>query len=794
MASRRLSAAGARRNPARSTTSSTSSPSEQVRVTKLRARPTSAKSGRGQAPKTRSTTRSQTRSRADAPDSEEEEEEEEEFTSSSSDLLNRSTAHTAPSMGIPGSHEPRSTGTQAGGQKAKSSAAKKRKSVPPRAATGRKRGRVYKSNAWLQRPNDDQDSSDVSGPYSNGDVPSGTSTPKTFPAKASCGGTAATKVANETNDSNPIIPNWMDPQIEHSIWVQIFRYAAVSSDDQDSRDSHWLLSTARVCRRFTDPALTVLYKCLPLRDEGRAQRLAELLEKPPSLTAINYRVKIEAMHIDVRLVSLQHLTSPIKLMQNLPRLAEVLLVHGYDQAPYRHLRESIKWTYPPELFQAFEVSPTANAEEGDKTTITRLQSWQWSSRLMERNWEASLMNIKQVHQTPSFASLRKLKFVNYQLPSVRLEKNLAADPELLSEDKRTIEMIASSISVLESIEDLTFESSTIVGSALLPLLPKKLKRFSLVNCTEVTADDLGSFLLMHGHHLESLVLHHNRSLSLAFLTILGSACPHLKELRMNFKYFSPLETIDDNEPYYDDLLLSDQIPTWPTALEFVQLENLRRWSTEAAEAFLHSFIDSSHELPMLRHLSIKAMLNISWRSRSDFRTSWQNKLRKIFLRQDSEPRPHFTMRKPPPSDSSPAAVAKRKSKKPSVEPSRRSSRIVPHASAPSSRSSSTLRGLRGHKRKPQSYLEPDSDEFDSDDDVDTDDATETDQDSPGQSTAATAGAMASEGHFIQGLCTVVDFNFDNQKPREHQYSMDDFLNDENDFESDDDWDGDMDYE
>ncbi|KZL88115.1 hypothetical protein CI238_04893 [Colletotrichum incanum] len=782
-----------RRNPARNA-ESPSSVIDQMRVTKPRAQSTAAKTTAGSSSKTRSSTRTQRLSYVGMETSDEESsagEDTEDIDASprASKTTTRRGSRTATASA------PGPTRTSPNDGKGSEGNSSKRKAVTfNRGSVSRKACGQQAKNPLRNVGDCDSDESDEQdGDGSEDELSSAKATLKATPIKSARRQPPLKKADSESDSTNSVIPDWLNPQIEHSTWVQIFQYAAISGDEQDTLDINWLLRTARTCRQFADPALTVLYKCPPIRDEIKAYGLVELLEKSPSLTAVNYRAKIEALHIDVRLVSLQGLTSPLKLMQNLPRLSEVLLIHGYDQAPYRLLKESIKWTYPPELFQAFEVSPAANVEAADKTTITRLRAWQWSSRLMDKNWEASLARIKQVHQMPSFTSLRKVKFVNYQLPSIRLDKDPGCNPELQAEDERSVALLADSISVLENLEDLVFESSTIIGASLLSLLPAKLKRLELVNCAEVIADDLGMFLVTKGNQLESLVLHHNRSLNLGFLTVLGSACPHLKELRMNLQYFSLLETIDDTLPSYDTLLLPEQVPSWPTSLQLVHLENLRHWSFDAAEAFLQSFIDNARDLPKLRHVSIKAMLNISWRSRSEFRRSWQEKFEKVFLRQSADPKPHYALRKPLTIETtSPLTVTKRKSKKPLAEPSRRSNRIVLHASSTSSRASSTSRGLRGPQRKPQSYLEPDSDEFDSDSDVDMEDsAQDSKEDDADQSTEGQAAySTASPGTFIQGMCTVVDINIDNQKPREHQYSMDDFLNDERDFESDGDWDGD----
>ncbi|KAK1514180.1 uncharacterized protein CCOS01_14120 [Colletotrichum costaricense] len=781
MASKRQTTASRPRRDSANATGSQSTAKDRMRVTKAGAQTSPNKLTDGLRSKTRSSTRSHIQSYVGMESSDEEDsiaDESEDFEESPRTSRK----------------SPRKTPTKASDGRGASRAGTKRKSTTTARdfAPKRGRGRPRKVEASPRKAKHDfSDESEDNG--FEDELSDAKPTPKTTPAKPR-GRPPKNKVDIDMKTTSPIIPNWLDPQIAHSIWVQIFQFAAISGDEQDTLDVNWILHTARTCRQFADPALTVLYKCPPVRDETKAYGLAELLEKPPSQTTFNYRAKIEALHIDVRLVSLRGLTSPLKLMQNLPRLKEVLLVHGFDQAPFRKLKESIKWTYPDELFEAFEVSPTAAAEAGEKTAITRLQSWQWSSRLMDKNWDASLARLQEVHQMPSFVSLRKLKFVNYQMPSIRLDKDPETNPELLAEDQKSVSLLANSILALPNLDDLVFESSTIITTSLFPLLPARLRRLELVNCAEVIADDFSLFLVTKGHQLQSLVLNHNRSLNLSFLTVLGTACPHLKELRMNLQYFSLLESSNDRLPSYDTLLLPNEVPSWPASLQVVHLENLRHWSsgaadTAVAEAFLQSLIDSAEELPDLRHISIKAMLSISWRSRVELRKSWQEKFEKIFLRQSPDPKPHFTLQKPLPVESSPLVVGKRKSKKPAAEPSRRSKRVVSHASGTSSRASSTSRGLRGQQLQPKSYAEPDSDEFDSENDVDMEEPGE--EFNKGETDEASEEAAADT--FVQGMCNVVDIHIDNQKPREHQYSMDDFLNDERDFEVDDEWDSDMDY-
>lgn len=89
-----------------------------------------------------------------------------------------------------------------------------------------------------------------------------------------------------------------------------------------------------------------------------------------------------------------------------------------------------------------------------------------------------------------------------------------------------------------------------------------------------------------------------------------------------------------------------------------------------------------------------------------------------------------------------------------------------------------------------SYAEPDTDEDLGEDEED-------DVDDEIQSPATEAGPScpaAEEDSFVQGMCDVVDIRFDNQKPVELQWHMEDFLDSEADDPTDDDWDGDRDVD
>ncbi|KAI6360119.1 hypothetical protein MCOR25_006827 [Pyricularia grisea] len=574
-------------------------------------------------------------------------------------------------------------------------------------------------------------------------------------------------------------------ELPYLLLVEIFSFAAAPLDNYDSVS--WLLATSRICRAFAEPALTALYRNPPLLDVAMAHGLVQHLETPPSQTRFNYRQKVERLEIHVGLVAhptynRQHLDLE-GLVKNCPRLASLELLHHKDNPPYRDLDDRLRWQYPAGLFQGLAASGT------------HLRSWRWNSRLAGP--ELSFDAMRMIHESPSFSRLRKIAFVNYQMPSL-LAKNVD-EVEINAMDKKEAEIVATLFQdCLPELKHLVFESCTIVNEHLLPLLPTTLEHLELVNCWDVTADSLAEFLGSHGHHIRHLSLHHNQSLSLAFLPLLGECCPKLETLQMNLTYYKHHSSYDDSQPAYDELLLADQVPKWPRNIRVVAIENMRKWSPEAAEVFFQSFIDCAAEMPDLRVLSFKVMLNIPWRQRSAMREAWELRLKRCFERKPKNPMLWRSIKDVPLQRDTDAKARKMEKERRSLadksgavdEPARRSGRIS-EISERSSRSSSAARGLRPKGRETISYAEPDTDDEDLEDE-DLDD----DEDSSRDTAEVESRPSSShdESSFVHGLCDVVDIRFDNQKPTEMQFGMEDFLDQLDDAVSDDDWDGDDDAE
>ncbi|KAF4628663.1 hypothetical protein G7Y89_g9493 [Cudoniella acicularis] len=624
-----------------------------------------------------------------------------------------------------------------------------------------------------------------------------------------------------------VIPDWQS--LPYQILLQIFEYASHPIYDehtfQPSPSGKWLLQMACVCKAFTEPSLTALYTSPPLVPMIQAHRLVDLLMEDPTRLAFGYRQKIQSLQIDIGQVAAYSLPGSghlglFDLIKYLPRLTDLELYHQKDMSPYRTLDEHIKWTYPEKMFEALEyIDPAADASKGDKTSVCKLKSWRWSSRLAGKKF--SVEKIKEIHLKPSFLALRKVAFVNYQVPT------LAADEE----DPKHENILADSLKVLKNLDHLIFESSTLVNPKLLPLLPRSLRHLELINCWEVVADGFAEFLLTHGSQLRTLTLNHNQSLSLTFLPILGEACPKLQVFKMNLVYYNLHATYRDSEPQYDQLLLAEQVPVWPSTLQTIDLTNLRKWETEAAEMFFQSLIDSAATLPELRRLKIQAILNIGWRDRASFRDKWIGSLERVFKRVSAPPKTHTSIR--PMEELKPIAKVEVPIRSIDIKsPANRTAVVLSEKKPETTESISSSRTRRSqrscaNKSKQGIYVESSSSETEAGDpDTEATFAPPAPRESKGRTCLIrelkileqTAGIdspsplltpttsfnsnSSDDDHpllqdlnrdkkgkgkeFIHGMCDVVELRIDNLRPTEHQFTERDILGSEE--SGDEDWD------
>lgn len=648
------------------------------------------------------------------------------------------------------------------------------------------------------------------------------------PKKRRVSSKPSTPKANTSDDNvlikgSGVIPPW--ETLPYHVLVQIFRYASYPLYDdhtfQHLPSSRWLVNAAHVCRAFAEPAFQVLYSSPPLVPMIQAHRLVDLLKADPVPMAFKYRPKVESLHIEVEQVAAYSLGSGYGhldlhgLIKDLPRLTALEFYHQKDMSPYRKLDETIKWTYPESIFEALKyIDPNADASRGDKTGMCKLRSWRWSSRLAGKKWPIN--RLREVHMKPSFSSLKKIAFVNYQIPYLKKDED----------DPKHEAILADSLKALPELEHLIFESSTLCNSKLLPLLPSNLRNLELINCWEVIADDLANFLLTHGRQLRVLTLNHCQSLNLAFLPFLGEACPNLQVLRMNLMYFNLHATYRDSDPQYEQLLLPEQVPVWPTTLQTIELVQLRKWEIPAAEMFFQSLLDSAGGLPDLRRLTIQAILNIGWRDRASFRDKWVGSLARVFKRVSEPPMEHVSIQSAmnefavsaPKSKLNKAdkAIAGEKHKSlraksttssnigpsPAKEagspPSRRSTRICQpqpgkYAESSESEAETSVRPeMRISTREASRRLkfERELSILKTTAGIHTPDLTSSPKpsdDSSDDEPLITKKGKGKAKEVIQGMCDVVEVRIDNLRPTENQVTERDFLDEEP--SGDEDWNG-----
>lgn len=556
--------------------------------------------------------------------------------------------------------------------------------------------------------------------------------------------------------------------LPYEILLQIMAFASYPLHDDNFSPTpsvSWLLNTARVCKSFAEPALTALYRSPPLLTVDKPHTLMELLSsggQPAEPRMFNYNVKIKRLELDHRVLAY---TAPNRglfdlgsLIPLIPQLSELLIYNHYDKPYLRTLHKIPRWNYPESLFNSMYTSGQ------------RLRSWRWNGHLTGKT--QTLRWMEETHRSQSFQSLRELTFTNYGTAPKLLESPSQGTPA---------ELLAAAISALPELKNLTFETSPIVDEKFLPLLPTTLVGLVIDNCASLTSEALQAFLITHGSHIKTLVLNHNQSLDVSFLPDLRRSCPRLRVLKMDLKYYNSHATHDDSDPKFEDLLKPEEVPTWPPTLQTLEMIHLRNWSSAAAETFFGSLLDTAQELPDLRRLVLKAILNIGWRDRAKFRDEWIGKLQAVFLRRSPPPNPHlrslraFRSTEGSSSNASPSGPRtlghvelapledgpRNNEATPDTEQHPRSMTQVERRSTPNGDSDW---GAVSRRLRPRTCMSAE-----------------------GLVNTEPIQADLSEPIHVQGLCEVVDINIDNLRPREEQYNENDFLDSE--ASGDEDWNG-----
>jgi hypothetical protein len=573
-----------------------------------------------------------------------------------------------------------------------------------------------------------------------------------------------------TGPSDGKIPEWTSLPL--AILRDIFVFA---SQPMDGDSVSWLLKAARTCRAFAEPALEAYYFAPAIANTLHPHHLLELLRIRKD-RHINYNTKVKRLELDMINLSYTAHNRPLfdlsELVAELPQLHHLEITNPIDKPPYRRGPKKQQYYYPANLFQTLE-------ECGQ-----RLKTWRWSRDMIS---DLSLVSepdqlfpyMASVHEGKAFSSLERLIVCGFDVDD--------SPPAITTGDDGQEVMLNMpwAIEKLPSVKDLTFISCNVVRDNFLNQLPGNLERLELINCWKVDGNMLAEYLAKKGAQLKELILSHNITLNLTFLTTLASSCPRLETLRVDGHYYSERTAINDADPEYKELLTSSDVPTWPTTLRHLSLLHLQKWSQEAGTNFFRSLVEGAPSLPHLRHLAIQAHIDIPWRDRAGFRDMWTARLQRVYLRHSKPPHAYHGSKRQfelwkevkakNDGDDTPEVVIDA-----ALNPNRLSYiEISPYkptgdtdvydsdaAASPAPRATPTRRSTRVKHSQASTEAESVSDH-------NSDTASDEEDD---KSTASL---------FVQGLCQVVDVRIDNQRPREELFSERDFLDSER--SGDEDW-------
>ncbi len=603
------------------------------------------------------------------------------------------------------------------------------------------------------------------------------------------------------------------PTLPYHILLAIFDYASrplMTDTFMPAPSINWLCSVALCCKAFAEPALSALYYSPPLQPPSRAHRLLSRLEADKDTSTFNYGAKIKYLDMETSTTMLHKYVGwdPLDLgalVSLTPQLRGIALHLYSDDLAWRKSGRSRSVAGSKAVYYRSMIMAL-------RENRIMLQEWTWNHSLARQSKNAISLaqsEMKEVHMMPPFQTLRSLTLVNY--PAGPIEKGRPCE-----------DMLAEAINLLPKLRDLHFHLSS-VNDRLLSNLPHNLQTLEIVECSALKSSSLDGFLAAKGGNMRQLILDHNQSLNLSFLSHLAQSCPKLELLKADLRYFGTLNVTRDTDPRYKALLFDGERPTWPTTLRSLELFHLRKWNLQTAELFFSSLTHSAEMLPSLRQLKIKASLDESgWRERIAFRDNWTEKLRHIFLRRSPPPNPHY-------KSISAFKAFKAQQKKGKMAIREEQQRSFTRATTSKLNKESTVHARRV-EMSPQTVVK-DASESDSDAPLvkvrrstraktQREDMYTLSENSPirpkaprrrrrrkgSDDSSSEDSAIDDDGilepdtkrtpvdreavSYVQGLCDVVDVLIDNLRPTEEQLNEDDFLDEE--VSGDEDWNGDDD--
>ncbi|KAJ5727605.1 hypothetical protein N7493_005425 [Penicillium malachiteum] len=535
-----------------------------------------------------------------------------------------------------------------------------------------------------------------------------------------------------------VIPRWQD--LPYHILVEIFLHAFYPLDDpkiqstknsgkaQEAKSVKTLLEIALMCRRFSEPALAALYYSPPVFSAYSGHGLLKLLSMPPSSLSINYAAKVKELCIDAETV-LTLKSGPalgyFDIHQLLQKTPRLRTLRLYH-------REDVIFGHPPIALSPAKWNYSERLFNCINDSRIMLRDWEWNGRFMDPT--ALLTLIFKTHYSPSFQTIKNLRLVH-----------LFNDQD----DSSNEDVLAVAIKALPELECLEFHECPIMSGAILEHLPPTLRSLTISNCDRLLSSHITKLFKSHGNQLRELTLNHNRHMSMEFMPDLGIACPQLEVFRVDVSMFDT-SSYHDLEPHFPELISLNQRPTWPDGIREIELYQLRHWDTEAGEMFFNSLIEAAPDMKDLRRLDINAIISVDWRDRARFRERWFHRFEKVFLRRSPPPDPNLRSLSKRPLASSFPSFGKEDV----------SCRVAVNQSPPtrSKRHSSRI----SQRKIPESIVSEDSSMLDSDAEFDI-------------------------ANYHQGMCEHISIRIDNQRPKDHQFQENDFLDDEP--SDDEDWNG-----
>lgn len=570
------------------------------------------------------------------------------------------------------------------------------------------------------------------------------------------------------------IPCWQN--LPYHILASVFEYSRHLSPFSWSA---WLVQVALLCKSFVEPALSCLYYALCSGQILGAEGLFDLLRKQTTNSWLDYRAKIKYLDINLPPLNKRFSFDWTEILALTPQLRGIQ-VEAFEDSGDRGIGQ---------IFRALESNHIS------------LREWRWLSISGMARLRAGL---NCVYPTSSMQTIERLTFVN--------RSHVEWGPE----------HFAAVVNALPRLKDLCIYFSTSLTPEVLSLLSVDLESLRLLNSKLVTPGALTLFLAARGQKLRSLYLESYSSYGLSFLDNLERSCPLLQDLAGDFSSFRTFDPAMDLAE--EELLGQDFMPTWPSSLRHLNLLHLQGWN---ADLIFSSLLDSAASLPDLRHIFIKASLGESdWKSRIRYREKWTTRFAHVFLRSSEPPNPHlksldayqaFKRAQEKPAGKSTGDVTQPVSSEQSsitpckgrdqfsnitIEPdrvetdkephdnevpqiavagNRRSGRLSQNAGNSQRFSPKHSHPVRSRRRRRRRTKGADTD-FSSEDSALEDEF-------EGDSIADVGETL--ESFHVQGLCDVVNLQFDNLRPSEEQLRESDFLNEE--VSGDEDWKGFDDY-